>query len=533
MTASKLKPLAAAFVLLACLASAASAAERAIVLPLQPAPGSCYDGTGPALQNIIENVLALHPDIEETYLLRHIKEVFADAGELQDFMQGRLSPARPLAGAVRQGARYVFFGAVQPGLCAEVSVLDAMTGKTLAAVVPIDPQNGLTGLRAGVLELMAAVAGPMPPEQARRAHTADSLSLSAMKAFGLSYGGYMTDSYMPGGTRIGLDAARRAATESPKSYLAANMLGWQLFASGETMQATLHFRQALAVDPFGVDALDGMMQSAFRLSGTEQARPWALRKARARGGDTGPVLASLELMSGHRALEARDLGRAIRRFRTAQALDPLSEVAAFNLAMALEAAGQHAEAQKPLDERLAKPCNPAMRALLLNFKARVARWTAVDFHKAGKAQEARQSLDQAVGFLKQSPLPDLHEYSLTLRTLAEMAMEDGDGAAAVALLEYVQPEPRTDPILVEAMLARARAQAARMDEAKRTAWSCLLQAAERDRTIEPVPIVFWRHLATALDILGENALAQAARNRAATGPTRAGLMNAPEAPQGT
>jgi len=54
-----------------CLAAAsvpagALAAERAVVLPLQPAPGTDYDGLGPAVQNLVENALVLHAGFEET-----------------------------------------------------------------------------------------------------------------------------------------------------------------------------------------------------------------------------------------------------------------------------------------------------------------------------------------------------------------------------------------------------------------------------------------------------------------------------------
>ncbi|MFZ5427365.1 MAG: tetratricopeptide repeat protein [Thermodesulfobacteriota bacterium] len=481
---------------------------RALVAPFQPAPGTAYDGMGPAIQNVIENMLALSPDLEETYLLRHMREPFPSAGDLQAYMLGLRPHEYPIPALAREGARHIITGLILPGGDAEVRCLDLATGQSGSAVLPIDAAAGLVGFKRGLLDLLASRAGlSYPPAQAAKALRPDKTSRQALRAFGLSYGAYMIDSYLRGQGQVSLPLAETAAREAPESYLARNMLGWQLFAFGDLTRAEKEFRHTLKLDPDGVDALDGMMQCSIRYGGIEAATPWAYRKAKARGSDIGQPLAELHLKAGGQALDAGNSRSAAAHYKTAAALDPWSERAAAQRAMALEAAGRHDKAYAVMDALLERVSLPSMKARILNFKARLARWIAASHGKAGRTAEEKKSLERGVEFLKLSPVPDMHEYLLLLLRLARIAIEQDEAASAVSILKMIRPEKRTDHLLVDTVLAYALVKANRMDDAAAQARRCLSELAERMRTREPVSSRVFEYLGRTFELLGEAGLA--------------------------
>jgi tetratricopeptide (TPR) repeat protein len=492
----------------------AIASERAVVLPLQPAQGTEYDGLGPAVLNVIENLLALHPACEETYLLRHMRIPFPTAGDLQSYILGKRPPQEPLAGLVREGARYVLGGSILPGLRAEVWVADLTTGKSFVSVLPIDANGGLLALRQGVIELLGKMDGlALAPAQAAKMLTPDKTTSEALRIFGRSYGSYLVFSHLGNRSSLDLALSKRAVEVAPQSYLAANMHGWMLYASRKREEAVQFFRDALKLDPNGVDALDGMVQTALRQGGADAALPWTLRKARTRGADTGPGLSAMHMVLGNAASNDKHKSEAAWHFRKAAALDPEAEQPPMSLALALHALGKDAPSMSALDTRLNRPASPAVRSILLNFKARMLRWTAQEHRKQGKDLEEKQVLELAYASLKASPFPDLNELSLTLQRLAQIAVARQDYISAAKFMESIQPEKGTDPLLVDTMLTFFRMQTAENSDAKEHVRICLNAVAERMRTHEPVPQTVYRLLAKTFEMLGEEKLAESMKRR--------------------
>lgn len=511
---SSLKAAALCILLLVCAAQAA-AADRALVLPLQPAEGTEYDGLGPAIQNVIENLLALHPALEETYLLRHMGGPFPTAGDLQSYMLGKRPWREPLAGAAREGARYVLGGRILPGLQAQVWLLDIKRGKTFTATVPIDAQMGLVACRRALIDFLGSDAGlAFPPEQAAKALTPIIGTSGALRAFGLSYGSYMVFSHLGRRSYLDLELSRRSADKAPRSYLALNMHAWLLYVSRQYTEAEEFFKKALATDPNGMDSMDGMAQCAMLTGGIEAATPWVLRKARTRGAGTGPGLAGMHMILGAQLEGDRNPVAAARHYRTAAALDPDAELPPIRLALVLYRLGQGEKSLAPVDARLSRPAVPAVRATLLNFKARIHRWIAQEFMKKNRTEDEKASLGKAVDCLKASPIPDLHEYSLDVLRLSRLDATEGHFVEAGKLLALIQPEPETDPLLVESMSAFFTVlgggepeEGSREGAGEKQARACLGKLAERVRACEPASREVFDVLAQAFSMLGYKDLA--------------------------
>lgn len=467
--------------------------HRTLVMPLQPAPGMDYDGTGPALQNVIENMLALNPALEETYLLRHMREPFATAADLQDYIRGLRPAGAPLAGAAREGARYVLGGTVISDARAEVWIMDIMTGKTASVLLPVDAKDGLVAFRKELMNFLAAqqaqagMAGlGFPPQQAAKALAPEIASLEALRLFGRSYGSYLVFSHLGNRAYLDLDLSRQAAEAAPQAALAANMHGWLLHALRQSPADEEYFRKALKLDPNNVDALDGMMQIALAKGGIDAATPWAMRKARARGADVGPSLAEMHMVLGNKAGYEKRLPVAAAHFRKAVALSPGSEQPPIMLARTLDAMEMNKEAHEVLDARLKRPANPAVASMLLNFKARLYRWNASAFRRQGQTGPEKAELERALDVLKASPIPDMFEYSLALQRLAIIAFESGGYVQSTRYLEAIPLERHHDPLFVEALSAHALAGAGDRVSARDLARSLAVRYAERSRACEPV-----------------------------------------------
>jgi tetratricopeptide (TPR) repeat protein len=300
---------------------------------------------------------------------------------------------------------------------------------------------------------------------------------------------------------------------APQSYLAINMHGWVLYASRKREDAVQAFRKALKIDPNGVDALDGMVQTALRQGGADAALPWTLRKARTRAADTGPGLSAMHMVLGNAASNDKHKAQAARHFRKAAALYPDAEQPPMLLALALHALGKDAPSMSVLDARLNRPASPAVKSILQNFKARMLRWTAQEHRKQGKDIEEKQALDLAYASLRSSPFPDLHELSLTLQRLSLIALARRDFTSAVKFLESIQPEKDTDPLLLDTMLTYFRMQSEENSEAKGHVRICLSAVAERMRTHEPVPRTVFELLAKSFEMLGDEKLAESMKRR--------------------
>jgi len=462
-------------------------------MPLQPAPGMDYDGTGPALQNVIENMLALNPGLEETYLLRHMREPFPTAADLQEYIRGLRPAGAPLAGAAREGARYVLGGTVISDARAEVWIMDLLTGKTASKVLPVDAQGGLGAFRKGLLDFLAvqqAQAGmaglAFPSQQTAKALAPEALSLEALRLFGRSYGSYLVFSHLGNRAYLEMDLSRQATESAPQSALAANMHGWLLHAKRQSPADEEYFRKALKLDPNNVDALDGMMQIALAKGGVDAATPWAMRKARARASDVGPSLAEMHMVLGNKAVQEKRLPVAAAHFRKAVALNPDSEQPPIMLARTLDAMDMNKEAHEVIDARLKRPAPPAVASMLLNFKARLYRWNASAFRRQGQTGPEKAELEKVLDVLKASTIPDMFEYSLALQRLAIIAFESGEYVLSTRYLESIPLEKHHDPLFVQALLAHALAGSGDRVSARDQARTLAVRYAERARSREPV-----------------------------------------------
>jgi len=510
----------------------ALASERLLVLPLQPdSPGAC--DLGPALQNILENVVVLNPAFEETFLLAHDRALFTSAGELDAYMRGALPPRFPADAAKTDGARFLLGGRVTPDAKITLWLMDLTNDSVTEITQPLDigglhkgdalpsaggsldVNGGLVAFRREVIAFLDRATGlPFPPDQAAKALKPITMSLPALKTYGRSYRSYEILSRAGGRPAFDLKLAGQALDMAPGSYPAANMAAWQYTVSGSNDKAKGLYQIALDADPDGIDALDGMMLLAVQSGWQDAAFPWALRKARARGEGIGPALS---LMHGYLGLEAQAAGKfplAARHYRLAQTLDP-DGIQCIRLARTLSAMGRYQEAVAAMDARLARPVAPALLSVLLSNKAFQLYLESLAFKKAKNAAGEQRSLEKALAVLDACPHPLARNIWLYGFELARNLRDGGNPAKAAEILRGLSPQDSLSAFETSCALLSCQAD---LNENPKVEQNELRQQihtlAERVRVGDPVPVNVFRTLSSVSGKLGDKDMAESLKRQA-------------------
>ena len=156
-----------------------------LVLPLQASPEMSGDQVflGLAVQNVLENVLAVHSTLEECSALRFLRQLFPHQQALRDWVQGT---GEVPAAIPALGVRYLLTGQVRlQGQEVQVTVelLDRATDHRLPGTLTVDLPR-LEALRTGFMELLAHAGLPVPESHKPKMLWPEDLSLTAFTLLG-------------------------------------------------------------------------------------------------------------------------------------------------------------------------------------------------------------------------------------------------------------------------------------------------------------------------------------------------------------
>ncbi|MDF1552045.1 MAG: hypothetical protein P1P84_03230 [Deferrisomatales bacterium] len=316
--------------------------QRIVVLPLQPAAGEPFDGTGLALHFLLGNVLALHTGLEEFWFGWRAQKIFVEPQELRDYCRGTV-PSLDLPRIAReQDVRFWIAGEVKEGaeLVVRLQLTDAAEPpQQWVTEFSVVPGDGLVALRRAFLDWLADCGLPMPREQAAKALWTEETDPEGLRRLGealeVFYGnGYAADPR-------GIDPAPfdKAVAAGPESYLALDLLGWARYRRQEHAAARKAFSAALEKNPHGAGVLSGLMHCAVEVGDEETALRWAEAIANLRGADADVQKASAAHLLAKKARSRGDPCAAAALYRKATAWNPTRKVYADGLAAAVEACG--------------------------------------------------------------------------------------------------------------------------------------------------------------------------------------------------
>ncbi len=299
---------------------------RIVVLPLQPADGGAWDGTGLAVHFLLGNVLALHTGVEEFWFGWRVARLFPQPEALQAYCRTPAASLDLAAAARSEDVRYWLAGQVEPrgaGCTVSLRGFDALAGGALvAARLPLDPGDGLVGFRREFLGWLAAAGLPMSEPQAARVLWPEATDRAGMDRLGRALETFYCNDYRERRDAIELDGFARAVAAAPTSYLALDLHGWAAYRRQDYAAARASFAAALARNPDGAGAVSGLLWCAIFLDDEAGAYHWAAVKATLRGEPVESQQAAAAHRLGKRALERGDAQAARNYFRQAVAWAP-------------------------------------------------------------------------------------------------------------------------------------------------------------------------------------------------------------------
>jgi CHAT domain-containing protein/Tfp pilus assembly protein PilF len=445
-----------------------------LVLPFQASQGVPADDVslGMAVQNVLEHMLILHSGLEESWFFWHLDTLFPRERDLHTWLRGR-GDLPPGVRDVR--LRYLITGHVTiqgETVRAHLTLLDRAHGQQRTREAAID-LPGLERFRRDVLELLAQAGIPAPEAQKPKMLWHEDLTLPAFVLLGQGlYEDFVASEYRTEQSSSNRQPFEDGLRLSPQSYLLRNALGWLAYRQRRYAEAITLFEQALAVNPTGADAADGMVKAAHRLGDEALEETWAREQARLQGQDVQVALGKLHNRRGHAAYERQDYAAAASFYEQAIRLDPTkvayvlnaveaySAMQRFEVALqALEAAQQRvsfAEDAKALHlarARLYRAWGDSLQGAdereraIAHYQAALAIDTiyqpadaALDLLSLGKTLAALQRYDQAIASFEQAlvvsrELPDQQSEVLALLGLAMAYRALGNTNREVARLQ--------------------------------------------------------------------------------------------------
>jgi hypothetical protein len=243
---------------------AKSLQQCVLVLPLQASPELSGDQVflGLAVQNVLENVLAVHSTLEECRALQFLRQLFPHLQVLRDWVQdtGEVPAAIPAL-----GVRYLLTGQVRlqgQEVQVKVELLDRATDHRLPGTLPVDLPR-LEALRTGFIELLADAGLPVPASHKSKMLWQEDLSLTAFTLVGQGLYTDFSAAYDTGQAVANPQQFIEALQHTPHSYLILNKLGWVAYKQQRYAEAVRLFEQALAINPAGAAAADGIIHSGM------------------------------------------------------------------------------------------------------------------------------------------------------------------------------------------------------------------------------------------------------------------------------
>jgi CHAT domain-containing protein/Tfp pilus assembly protein PilF len=297
------------------------------------------------------------------------------------------------------GVRYLLTGQVRlQGQEVQVTVelLDRATGHRLPGTLTVDLPR-LEALRLGFIELLAHAGLPVPESHKPKMLWPEDLSLTAFTLVGQGRYAYVAAFY--DGERVVFHPEQftEALQRAPHSYLVLNNLGWVVCIQQRYAEAVQLFEQALAINPAGVDAADGMIQSGIDTGNEALAETWTAHKASMQERDVQRLLAQMWDQRGMKLYRNSDYPGAIGAWE--QALTMWREVKAraeegiilSNLGLAYWALNQY--------ERAISYYEPAL-AIMREVKNRAGEGTILT--NLGGASWALSQYERALGYYEQA-----------------------------------------------------------------------------------------------------------------------------------
>ncbi len=296
-------------------ASAATGPREIVVFPMTPETSSIPPGLGSGIQFLLENVLALTPQAKESWFHWYGHQIFADSDRYGAFLSGEKEFTDRMTSFINKRSCDLLTGTVGWD---DHQWRVTLVLRPFAALEPPRKTRLVLDLpacrrfRTDFMAFMGRCAVPFPPHQKEKALWPISFTAQGLAAAGRAYEAYCALRYAPAAVSRSIPFFEQALARNPRSYLALTLNGWADYQHGRLVSAITAFETALAMNPCGRDAQNGLMWAHARLGNEAEALAWGRRAQMSLG-----MAAEMGVIDGLCALANRSFqGGDVRRAET-------------------------------------------------------------------------------------------------------------------------------------------------------------------------------------------------------------------------
>ncbi|MBI5609029.1 MAG: hypothetical protein HY902_09125 [Deltaproteobacteria bacterium] len=263
------------------------------VLPALPATGTAADpALGMALQELADQVLLATPAVAKFSLVAGgLRRVFRTAVEFDAWLQGRPLSLQVVGQRLKNKSLIMHYSGTPAERKVELALVNPDGHMAALVMAPVD-LPGLVQFRQGLLLLLKSAGLAPPPDQEPAVLWRENLPLPALRALGRGLWAMRRAGAFDRGSVTDAAALFREATAAAAdSYLANDYVGWAALSQEATASADEPLRRALALNPRGVDALDGLAEAALKRGDDADGEQFAKQSALAAGRPVDRALA--------------------------------------------------------------------------------------------------------------------------------------------------------------------------------------------------------------------------------------------------
>ena len=258
---------------------------RIAVMPLLPAEGQAYDGTGVAIQYLLENAMLTNVIRDKFRLFHAMEDIFPEVEQYRAYIRGQGSPVDFRKLGESHDVLYWITGTYElrgGKIIVKLVVIDVRENRRFAiSELIVDTSDSLAGFREECFDWLNGAKPyiPMPQLLYDAALWPEMQSIEGLAALGDAYAVLVEHSYPDAKKKtINLAPFVSASEKAPDSYLATNLLGWAQAENEDWESARESFQEALEINPTGWSSFDGMVACARANGKKEAALRWSENK---------------------------------------------------------------------------------------------------------------------------------------------------------------------------------------------------------------------------------------------------------------
>ncbi len=261
--------------------------EKLIVMPLVPARGQEYNGTGLGIHFLIGNMMAVHDALTEFWFGWRVNKLFPQKKMLKEYCRGNTPDLDYYSLGQEQGIRYWLSGDYkeqQETVAIRLELTDAQTKQTHSCELTMDLNNGFKGFYKEFFRWFDTCGLPFSNEQAQKASWQEMITVQGFDFLGQAIA-VTYNNYIDGAGAIDIQNFEKSIASSPDSFLAHDLYAWALYKNQAYAQAEKSFHTSLKYNENGMGAIAGLMWCAIFKKDENQAYAYALAKANVRNDD--------------------------------------------------------------------------------------------------------------------------------------------------------------------------------------------------------------------------------------------------------